>query len=181
MTSQLGSKVWVKMIQYWHAYGLVVSCPISTLATGVQIPAGDFMSRHMPPASPQEVGACCIVCPFVFQWHWGRCTCLENGNVVNVDVNPFPSPHFPFPSIAQCWWGCSPLRGHGVQLGMQTEGHEHDTVPGFTGGSAVQITRLTMNRSLISKPRRYKWMFLYSVCSWFTIHIWLLWLSKAPL
>ncbi len=74
-------------------------------------PAGDFMSRHMPPASPQEVGARCIVCPFVFQWHWRRCTCLENCNVVNVDVNPFPSPHFPFPSIARCWWGCSPLQG----------------------------------------------------------------------
>jgi hypothetical protein len=108
--------------------GLVVSCAIFTLATGVEIqaPAGDFMSRHMPPASPQEVGACCIVCPFVFQCHWGRCTCLENGNVVNVDVNPFPSPHFHFPSIARCWRGCSPLRGHGVQLGMQTEGHKHN-------------------------------------------------------
>jgi hypothetical protein len=73
------------------------------------------MSRHMPPASPQEVGACCIVGPFVFQWHWGRWTCLENGNLVNVDVNPHPfPPHFPFPSTARCWWGCSPLRGHRV-------------------------------------------------------------------
>ncbi len=28
---------------------------------------------------------------------------LRKGNVVNVDVNPFPSPDFPLPSIAQCW------------------------------------------------------------------------------
>jgi hypothetical protein len=122
----MGSRglLWVRV---WHAW---LSGKLRDLYAGhqgsVPGPAGDFMSRHMPPASPQEVGACCNVCPFVFQWHWGRCTCLENGNVVNVDVNPFPSPHFLFPSIARCWWGCSPLRGHGVQLGIQTEGHEHE-------------------------------------------------------
>ena len=56
----------------------------------------------------------------------GQVHVLRKGNVVNVDVNPFPSPDFPLPSIAQCWWGCSPLRGHGVQPGMQTEGYEHE-------------------------------------------------------
>jgi hypothetical protein len=54
----------------------------------------------------------------------GQVHVLRKGNVVNVDVNPFPSPDFSLPSIAQCWWGCSPLRG--VQPGMQTEGYEHE-------------------------------------------------------
>jgi hypothetical protein len=56
----------------------------------------------------------------------GQVHMLRKGNVVNVDVNPFPSPDFPLPSIAHCWRGCSPLRGHGVQPGMQTEGYEHE-------------------------------------------------------
>jgi hypothetical protein len=56
----------------------------------------------------------------------GQVQVLREGNVVNVDVNPSPSPDFPLTSIAQCWWGCSPLREHGVQPGMQTEGYEHE-------------------------------------------------------
>jgi hypothetical protein len=51
---------------------------------------------------------------------------LRKGNVVNVDVNPSPSPYFLFSSIAQCWWGCSPLWRHGVRPGTQTEDYEHE-------------------------------------------------------
>jgi hypothetical protein len=56
----------------------------------------------------------------------GQVHVVRKGNVVNVVVNPFPSPDFLLPSIAQCWWGRSPLRGHGVQPGIKTEGYEHE-------------------------------------------------------
>jgi hypothetical protein len=54
---------------------------------------------------------------------------LRKGNVVNLDVNPFPSPDFPLPSIAQGWWGCSPLRGMEFNLACKlkaTNTHEHE-------------------------------------------------------
>jgi hypothetical protein len=56
----------------------------------------------------------------------GQVHVLRKGNVVNVDVNPFPSPDFPLSFNSPMLVGLFSSAGAKVQPGMQTEGYEHE-------------------------------------------------------
>ncbi len=54
-----------------------------------------------------------------------RCGAFQNPALQRCSALQRTAQRVPIP---ECWWGCSPLRGHGVQPGMQTEGYKHQLI-----------------------------------------------------